>query len=284
MPRISRHRLAIWDVQRVRAFRAFTLTELIAVIAIIAVIVGILIPAVSKVRKSAAVTKDLAQVRNLQLAHQAYMADNEYRFVDMNILHTPDALPNQPAWLTLLQKHYVTPLSLRSPLDLSPHWPTDQDGQGIALPTAVPGGYQFRRTSYGCNGFLSPQGISSEQFAVTGDTAFIYDRMTKVKNPAATVDFVLMAEEGDFAGSDHVHPEEWDDAEVEHAPELAADQMHTSAAGGKPRSGDARSNYGFLDGRAETLRFADVYIDAAHNRFDPSKVAAHLQLRSVGAP
>jgi prepilin-type N-terminal cleavage/methylation domain-containing protein/prepilin-type processing-associated H-X9-DG protein len=270
--------------------RAFTLTELLAVIAIIGVVVGLLLPAIAHVRKAAAVTRDLNNLRNLQLAHQAYMGEHDFRFVDMNMLHTSDIPAGQPAWLTLLQEHYVTPLSLRSPLDASPHWPRDQGGDGLPLPTASSGGYQFRRTSYGCNGFLSPQGISSEEYAVIGDVSLIFNRMSKIRNPVMTVDFVLMAETGDFAGSDHVHPEQWDDAAgggaattegLADAAAAASLQMHTAAVGGRAGSGDARSNYGFLDGHVETFRFVGLYLDAAHNAFDPSKVPALLNLKST---
>jgi len=40
---------------------------------------------------------------------------------------------------------------------------------------------------------------------------------------------------------------------------------------GRPRNNDAMSNYGFLDGHAESLRFSEVFRDLRKfNRFDPA--------------
>lgn len=33
---------------------------------------------------------------------------------------------------------------------------------------------------------------------------------------------------------------------------------------------EARANYGFLDGHAESLRFREAFTDMEHNRFDPA--------------
>jgi prepilin-type N-terminal cleavage/methylation domain-containing protein len=262
--------------------RAFSLTELLIVIAIIAVLVGVLVPSIRSLRRSALITRDLVNLRGLGLAHQLYMTDHDGHFIDMNLPHAAfSADPSVVPWIHSLQSYYDSELAVRSPLDRSPHWPSDLGGQGVALPVPQPDGFQFRRTSYGCNAFLSWSLAPSPQFALTGDTAFIYHRLSRIKNPAATIHFVLMAETGSFAGSDHVHPEQWAEAGADNAPLLADAQMHIAAAGGKPRSKAARSNYGFLDGRAATLPFGEIFIDDLHNLFDPARVPTFLALQAA---
>ena len=52
-------------------------------------------------------------------------------------------------------------------------------------------------------------------------------------------------------------------------PVLASNQMQTDIVSGKAASSSAKSNYGFVDGHVETLKFSDVYVHPDRNRFDP---------------
>jgi prepilin-type N-terminal cleavage/methylation domain-containing protein/prepilin-type processing-associated H-X9-DG protein len=255
--------------------RGFTIVELISVLAIIALLIGLLVPVVGRVMRAGNATKCLSQIRDLEQAHHAYALDHQGQFIDVGLSHGGvDA--QDIAWVNTLADYYDTPLVLRSPLDTSSHWSLDDGGEGVPIPGTVD---RFRITSYGCNNFLSR---SKSPWAAL-DPARAHDRFGRVQNPANTVHFLIMAFEGDFAGSDHVHVENW----WNDPPRLASREMQLSAVSGEPISDawddpqttysqlwNARSNYGFLDGHVAAHSFADVYTNAQINRFDPQR--SHL--------
>ena len=232
-----------------RPGRAFTLIELLVVIAIITLLVGILLPVLARARHSAMAMQCLSNIRQIEIAHSAYLIDHDGALMQVGLPHGAMTHDEQGAWINTLKTYYGTEILLQSPLDHSPHWEP-----GTPVP---PSSSRYRRTSYGVNNFLSVNVVPY---------GGPYLKIEHVPLPSATVHVLLMAYEGKFAGSDHPHVENWGGP---NKPAVASTQIKIDAVGGPPRSYDSISNWGFLDGHAETLRFSEVFVDFTDNHFDP---------------
>ena len=236
--------------------QAFTLIELLVVIAVIAALMGILMSVLHSSRLSALRIKCLANMRNMEMAHWMYMTEWDGCLVDVGLGHAGAHVHEKAAWINTLQTYYKDKLLHRCPVDKSPHWPIEEGGRGIPVPPTTD---HFRKTSYGINNYLT---------AVAPEKR--YRRLSDVPRPSGTVHFLIMAFEGHFAGADHPHIETWYVADQPDSPPIkAACQIEIAAHGGKSQSWEARSNYGFLDGHAESRIFRDVYTNLQHNCFDP---------------
>jgi prepilin-type N-terminal cleavage/methylation domain-containing protein/prepilin-type processing-associated H-X9-DG protein len=246
-----------------RGQRAFTLVELLVVIGIIALLLGLLMPALGKARQQASATKCLANMRNMAMAHAIYVNDNKGAIIQAGFGHGSTVHDEQGAWFYTLQKYYAAPLLLRCPSDDSPHW----EG-ATPVPPSTLADPRWRRTSYGINNFLDvelcPTGVNYP--------AGPYRRITQVRQSSAVVHFIEMPIVGEYAGSDHPHVEDWWVPPGNPLVTLhnAADQMATHMHGGKRATWDAAANYAFLDGHAERMRFRDVFVSRAQNKFDPN--------------
>ncbi len=225
----------------------FTLIELLVVISVIGLLIGLLMPALGAARQTAKTLKCLSNMRNMEYAHWMYMTDyGEFVNVGFGAGHNA-----ADSWVNTLQRYYGSQLLRRSPVDDSPHWDTpDSDGQ-------------LRQTSYGVNNYL----VSNP-----GPNIDPVTRIENVPSPAATVHFVYMAESGEFAVSDHPEVHQWAIPNSPlPVPKLASMHLEINAHGGPVESWDSVTNYGFLDGHAETLSFRAVYAeDGSSNQFDPA--------------
>ena len=255
--------------------RAFTLIELLVVVSIIALLIGILLPALGRARRSAKTLECLANMRGMEVAHATYMSENKGRFVNAGLSHSggPGAENPDFSWVKTLDAYYGTPLLRRSPVDDSPHWETP-----------VPGVGRLRTSSYGINNFLAdvvnngqnPYGPaptswnSTSMGAWPGADGNAFNRIERVPRPSATVHFLMMAYTGSFAASDHVHADDWLSSANPYM--AAAGQAQTNAHGGEFRQASAVSNWGFLDGHAETAPLSELIrqpIPLRNNRFNP---------------
>lgn len=261
-----------------RSWTAFTLVELLVVIGIVAVLIAILLPALGRARRQADRTHCLNNLRNMQLAQLQYANDNRGYLVQAGLSHGGAGGDEDVAWINTLQQYYRggngsgpangQRLVTRCPADNSPHWPG-----GLAVPGSNPPA--FRRTSYGINIFLdralAPWGPKLDPNTPVGGW---YSKITRIRQPARTIQFLEMAQTGPYAAADHPHVENWaivGQTNVARSANLAAGMIQTDAHGGLARSPQAVANYGFLDGHAESLTFAEVFRDLhAFNRFDPA--------------
>jgi type II secretory pathway pseudopilin PulG len=263
---ISQHRST-------RRVDGFTVVELLVVVGIIVTIIAILLPALSGVRRSSRITADLANLRSLQTAQLAYATDHNGFLADARLPHGGVNQGWEESFVTTLAPYFGNNAALRSPLDESPHWALDAGGEGVPVPGTSPASVNYHRlTSYGINNYLARE--FSPQAAI--DPTRVADRLSKIASPSDTVHMLLMTETGPYAGSDHPHVEEW--GALGQAPLVASSHVDTAAAGGLMKTGDARSDWSFLDGHVATLRFNEVYIDETVNRFDPG-VSALFQRR-----
>ncbi|MEM8783855.1 MAG: type II secretion system protein [Planctomycetota bacterium] len=264
-----------------RACSGFTLIELLVVISILALLVAILLPALSKARQAGKAAVDLSQLRQLELAHQAYLVDNGGRLINAGLPH--GVAPERPelAWINQLES-YGAGIVVRSPLDESSHW---EDTDAVPVPGIV-GPPVFRRTSYGINNHLcdlnengfnrwGPPGLDPR----AGDA---WDRINRINDPSDLVHFLPMAHEGEYGGADHADVETWDDGGGPYFTEIVQ-QMQIDAVQGPRRvptgdfiyaagTFDSVANYAFLDGHAAAHPFGDVFRDDLTNRFDPHPI------------
>ncbi len=240
------------QLARGRATHAFTLIELLVVVAIIAILVSILLPSLGRAREQSKAAVCQANLHNLGLALSMYADANRGYFPQYGYSHGGgDALAAQ-AWINTMIPYLGAAWSdgqtdpnadgrrrtvsvFRCPADRSPHWDTRR-----ANATAL------RRTSYATNYYLATAGEDNP--AWTESDPANYNRLDNIKRPSTTIFFVELAETGDYAEADHVHPENW-----AYTPLDIDEQMARARHLGQ-------ACYGFADGRSETLPFNKTFL------------------------
>ncbi|MFT3788120.1 MAG: type II secretion system protein [Tepidisphaeraceae bacterium] len=238
----------------VRSRTGFTLVELLVVIGVIALLISILVPALSQARQAGLRTKCLSNLRQLAIAQSAYASANR------NLLFYAGDGTEQGSWIGVLQPFAGGKLVRVCPVDASPHFSEQR------LPGSTAANPKYRTTSYVINNYVSP---THAPFNPNGPPP--PRRITQVRRASRIVQFAELAETGSYAGSDHLHVQ---DFYLSSLPQLTlsriANQLPLGRHSGKRASWQAVLNYAFLDGHAESLPIRDLYTDDKANRFDPA--------------
>jgi prepilin-type N-terminal cleavage/methylation domain-containing protein len=94
-----------------KSLGAFTLIELLVVIAIIAILVSIALPVFSSVQEKARITQDMNNLRQIGIATQTYLNDNESVLFSSTSIWMSKLTPKYlPAW-----KIFQSPFDARTP-------------------------------------------------------------------------------------------------------------------------------------------------------------------------
>ncbi len=227
--------------------RGFSLIELLLVMSIIALLISILLPALSRSRQIARSAVCLSNLHTMSMAVQMYADANDGRLPAVGLAHG-GSVDEGSAWINSMSREYGSLGVTKCPDDRSPYWTTP-----------APSGEQFRRLSFAANYYMVGMIEGREEFNV----------LTRIKRPSTSIYWVELAEQGDFAATDHIHPETW----FVNPRVLAAREVQYERHLG-------RANYGFVDGHAEPLRFEATYsinlsassfpkIAWNHNKYDP---------------
>jgi len=209
--------------------RAFTLIELLVVIAIIAVLAALLLPALARAKDSAKSTQCLNQMRQIGLATRLYADDNGELLPRSQ--HSA-AANHQQVWERAIA------LLLGAGSSDTTAWTNLVAGIYRCPTDPAP-----RYIDYGLNAW----------FEVTPP----WNRVTCIPHPPATVCF---CEIDSLVQTDHVMPEEW---------EQASDPWLNDIV--KPFRHWQQSNYGYVDGHAARQKIITTFDPACNlNLWNPA--------------
>lgn len=207
----------------------FTLIELLVVIAIISLLMGILLPSLNRARQQAKKIACQSNMRQMGISTQMYLIDSKYKLPPSSC-HMTD--PND-YWLRILAKYTGENLLFSCPSD------TAKDLVDWNIPLS--GQKDRRLSSFAVNALLDPIQYRYN----TGRN--MYNNVNNIKRPVYCIWISEAPDTEQFNLADHIHPEQWEGS-IEYAKRFIAWNRH----GGT-------SNYLFVDGHAENLKFEQTY-------------------------
>jgi prepilin-type N-terminal cleavage/methylation domain-containing protein len=232
---------------------AFTLLELLVVIAILAILIGLLLPAVQKVRSAAARVKELNKMRQFGLAVHSFADANEGKIPNTSHLPPNKSEPVFQAIFPYLEmgnfqdsvsSKQWRPKQVRS--DVDPSYLVSSKGEPSTLVDPVGEGEQLGDTSYAFNAIVFVPGatitntfldgtsqtiIITQRYARCGATAFSWG----AQNPTCY---------GFVPPNGYQQVPCWtrDGAQALHASTFADDEMGDAMPYGKVRRGTLTSS------------------------------------------
>ncbi len=207
----------------------FTLIELLVVISIIAILMGVLLPALGRVRQQAKQIKCLSNMRQMGLAQQVYLPDYDYHLPPSSC-HSTD--PNGH-WLRVLSKYTREDLLFRCPSERA------QDFVDWDRP--LQDQKDRRYSSFAVNALLDPVHY---RYSAGRNR---YNRVLAVRGTQYCIWIAEAPDKDSFNLADHIHPESWEGS-VDYARQFVAWDRHKGT-----------SNYLFVDGHAENLDIEHTY-------------------------
>jgi prepilin-type processing-associated H-X9-DG protein/prepilin-type N-terminal cleavage/methylation domain-containing protein len=211
------------------AIKGFTLVELLVVISIIAMLIGILLPALNKARQQAKKLICTSNMRQVGIAAQAYIIDSENR------------LPPSSCHITNPDQYWLRVLSKYTGEQLLFHCPSDKSKNFVDWNKPLNEQQDKRYSSFAVNALLDPVCFRY------GGNMNRYNRVDSIRRPMYCIWISEAPDTENFQLADHIHPESWEGS-VEYAKKFIAWDRHMG-----------KSNYLFVDGHVENLKFEETY-------------------------
>ncbi|MES2463955.1 MAG: prepilin-type N-terminal cleavage/methylation domain-containing protein [Armatimonadota bacterium] len=211
---------------RITNRHAFTLIELLVVIAIIAILAAILFPVFAQAREKARQTSCLSNERQVGLAFQQYLQDNDEAFP-----FNKDPLP----WIDTVQPYIKNRGVYRCPSDQSENWE-----EPVSPSTTL------RATSYTMNLFFVPT-VPTAANPINNE----FEALPAIKSPASVI---LLAESPKNYTGSYYHSKVWNPAtgaKWDTVKNLPVD-LDTERHGGG-------FNAGYLDGHSKWVKWSQVW-------------------------